>query len=164
MKKKLHGLQSASELYRLSFRRLSAKLLPTFADRACYLVSTTDSHGCILGFLERSCYYFFQVAPQLYSQGWVNPIPDLLLLRKSGSAGNRTRASEELWPLDHRGGLRSAVCQKMGVCCTPPKHILTSHSSVLPIQGVSASHTTAICITRATSLTTTLDGGCLLSP
>jgi hypothetical protein len=31
---------------------------------------------------------FYQVAPQLYSRGWVDPV-----LRKSGSAGNRTRAS-----------------------------------------------------------------------
>jgi hypothetical protein len=38
----------------------------------------------------------------------VNPVPDPLLLRKSGSAGNRTWdlwvISQELWPLDHRGG------------------------------------------------------------
>jgi len=44
----------------------------------------------------------------LTSQGWVNPVPDPLLLRKSGSAGNRTRdlciCSQKLWPLDHRGG------------------------------------------------------------
>jgi hypothetical protein len=63
----------------------------------------------ILGFLDRSRYFFFQVAPQLYSQGWVDPVPDPLLLRKSGSAGNRTRdlriCSQKLWPLDHRGRL-----------------------------------------------------------
>jgi hypothetical protein len=39
----------------------------------------------------------------------VDPVPDPLLLRKSDSAGNRTRdlwiCSQELWPLDHRGGL-----------------------------------------------------------
>jgi hypothetical protein len=38
----------------------------------------------------------------------VDPVPDPLLLRKSGSAGNRTRVlwicSQKLWPLDHRGG------------------------------------------------------------
>jgi hypothetical protein len=36
----------------------------------------------------------------------VDPVPDPLLLRKSGRAGNRTRdlwiCSQELWPLDHR--------------------------------------------------------------
>jgi hypothetical protein len=34
----------------------------------------------------------YQVAPQLYSRGWVDPVPDPLLLF-SGSAGNRTRSS-----------------------------------------------------------------------
>jgi hypothetical protein len=38
----------------------------------------------------------FQVAPQLYSRGCVDPVPDPLLLRKSGSAGNRTRTSESV--------------------------------------------------------------------
>jgi hypothetical protein len=40
----------------------------------------------------------------------VDPVPDPLLLRKSGSAGTRTRdlwvCSQELGPLDHRDGLR----------------------------------------------------------
>jgi hypothetical protein len=44
-----------------------------------------------LGFLDRSRYFFFQVAPHLSSRGWVDPVPDPLLLRKSDSAGNRTR-------------------------------------------------------------------------
>jgi hypothetical protein len=35
---------------------------------------------------------FYQVAPQLYSRGWVDPLPDPLLFF-SGSAWNRTRAS-----------------------------------------------------------------------
>jgi hypothetical protein len=35
---------------------------------------------------------FYQVAPQLYSRGWVDPVPDPLLFI-SGNAGNRTRAS-----------------------------------------------------------------------
>jgi hypothetical protein len=38
----------------------------------------------------------------------VDSIPDPMLLRKSGRAGNRTRdpwlSSQELWLLDHRGG------------------------------------------------------------
>jgi hypothetical protein len=38
-------LWSASELYRSSDRRLSAKLVPTFADRWCHVVSATDPHG-----------------------------------------------------------------------------------------------------------------------
>jgi hypothetical protein len=38
----------------------------------------------------------------------MEPVPNPLLLRNAGSAGNRTRdlwvCSQELWPLDHRGG------------------------------------------------------------
>jgi hypothetical protein len=52
---KLPGLsQSASKLYRTSDRRLSAKLVPTFADRVCHVVSVTDPYGHVLGFLYRS--------------------------------------------------------------------------------------------------------------
>jgi hypothetical protein len=66
--------------------------MPRFEDRGCHVVSVTDLYGRIFGFLGRSRYYF-QVAPQLYSRGWVDPAPDPLLLRKSGSAGNRARTS-----------------------------------------------------------------------
>jgi hypothetical protein len=45
---------SASELYRPSDRRLSAKLVPTIADRGCHVVSLTDPCGRILGSLDRS--------------------------------------------------------------------------------------------------------------
>jgi hypothetical protein len=61
--------KSERELYRPSGRRLSAKLVPTVVVRGCCVVSTTDPHSRILGFLDRSRYYFFQVAPQLYSRG-----------------------------------------------------------------------------------------------
>jgi hypothetical protein len=37
------------------------------ADRGCHVVSVTNPYGRILVFLDRSRYYFFQVAPQLYS-------------------------------------------------------------------------------------------------
>jgi hypothetical protein len=65
--------ESASELYRPRDRRLSAKLVPTLADRGCHVDSVTDPYGSILDFLDRSRYFFFQVAPQLYSRGWVDP-------------------------------------------------------------------------------------------
>jgi hypothetical protein len=42
--------ESASELYRPSDRRLSVKLVPTFADRGCHGVSLTDPYGRILDF------------------------------------------------------------------------------------------------------------------
>jgi hypothetical protein len=57
--------EPASELYRPSERRLSAKLVPTFADRWCHVVNVTDPYGRILDFLDRSRYVFLQVAPQL---------------------------------------------------------------------------------------------------
>jgi hypothetical protein len=50
-----------------SDRRLSARLVPNFADTGCHVVSVTDPYGCIRGFLDRSRYFFFKVAPQLYS-------------------------------------------------------------------------------------------------
>jgi hypothetical protein len=34
------------------------------------VVSFTIPFGCILGFLDRSRYFFFQVAPQLYEAEW----------------------------------------------------------------------------------------------
>ena len=52
----------------------------------------------------------------------MDPVPDPLLLRKSGSAGNRTRnlciCSQKLWPLDHRG----SPIQKQGIIYTIHKN------------------------------------------
>ena len=112
--KKLRGLSPASELYRQSGRRRSAKLVPTFADRG---VSRGQRNGSPRPFKylfsRPEPLLFIQVAPQLTSQGWVDPVPDPLLLRKSGSAGNRTRdhciCSQKLWPLDNRGGQQSQL-------------------------------------------------------
>jgi hypothetical protein len=53
----------------LSDRRLLAKLVSTFADKGCHVVSMTDPYGRILVFLDRSRHFFFQVAPQLYTRG-----------------------------------------------------------------------------------------------
>jgi hypothetical protein len=61
-----------------------------FCGSGCHMVSTTNSYGCILRFLDQSCYFLFQVTPQLHSWGWVDPVQDPLLLRKYGSARNRT--------------------------------------------------------------------------
>jgi hypothetical protein len=79
--------------------------VPIFVDRECCVVSTTDPYGRILGFIDRSLNFFFQVASQLYSRGWMGPVPDPLLLRKSGGAENRTR---DLWVCsqEHNGSLR----------------------------------------------------------
>jgi CBS-domain-containing membrane protein len=59
--------ESASELYKSRDHRLLAKLVPTFADRGRHVVSVTDPYSHILGFLDQSRYFFFQVAPRLYS-------------------------------------------------------------------------------------------------
>jgi hypothetical protein len=50
-KKKNLGPESASELHRPIDRRLSEKLVPTFADRGCHVVSVTDPYGLITIFL-----------------------------------------------------------------------------------------------------------------
>jgi hypothetical protein len=92
-RKQTTWLLSASELYRTSDRRLSVKLAPTFAKKGCRVASAMGPHGRILGFLDRSTYYFFKAAPQLYSRGWVDHVPVPLHLRKSNSAGNLTRTS-----------------------------------------------------------------------
>jgi hypothetical protein len=62
-------LESASKLYRHSGCRLSANLVPTFADRGCHVVVVTDSYGRILSFLDWSSHFFFQVALRWYSRG-----------------------------------------------------------------------------------------------
>jgi hypothetical protein len=49
--------ESASELYRPSDRRFSAKRLPNFADKGCHVVNVTDPSGRILDFLDRSRYF-----------------------------------------------------------------------------------------------------------
>jgi hypothetical protein len=69
LKKKTLFPESASKLYRPNDHGSSAKLVPTFADRGCHVVSMTDPYGRILGFLDWNHYFFFQVAPHLYSQG-----------------------------------------------------------------------------------------------
>jgi hypothetical protein len=46
--------ESARELYRPNDSRLSAKLVPTFADRGCHEVSEKNPYGSNLGFPDRS--------------------------------------------------------------------------------------------------------------
>jgi hypothetical protein len=67
--------ESASELYRPSDRRLLAKWLPTF----CGLRVPRGQRDGFLrpysGFSRQEPLLFYQVAPQLYSRSWVNPVP-----------------------------------------------------------------------------------------
>jgi hypothetical protein len=55
--KKTPRSESASELHRPGDRRLSAKRLPTFADKGCQVVSVTDLYGHILGFIDSISYF-----------------------------------------------------------------------------------------------------------
>jgi hypothetical protein len=66
-------------------------------DRGCHVVSATDPYGRILGFLDERRYFLYQVALHLYSEGWVDPVQDPLLLRKSCRA---VGPGIELGPLD----------------------------------------------------------------
>jgi hypothetical protein len=108
-KTKLRGLSPQANYADRATAACRGSQCQLFADRGCRVVSATDPHSRILGFQDRSQYCFFQVVSQLYSRGWVDPVPDPLFLSKSGSAGKRTRVlwicSQELLPLDHRGGL-----------------------------------------------------------
>jgi hypothetical protein len=60
---------------------LSGQSVPSFADRGCHVVNVTDPYIRIFGFLNLSRYFFFQVAPQLNSQGWVYPASAHIRLR-----------------------------------------------------------------------------------
>jgi hypothetical protein len=85
-------------------------LVSTFVDRG-----VSRGQGCgfttvvNLSFLDRSRYFSFKYLLIYPHKGWVDPVPDPPLHRKYGSAGNRARdlwvRSQEVWSLDHRGGL-----------------------------------------------------------
>jgi hypothetical protein len=84
-------------------------LVPTFLDRGVSHGQRGGSPTVInLSFLVRSRYFPLEYILIYPPKGWVNRIPNPLLLRKSDGAGNRTRdlwvSSQELWPVDHRGG------------------------------------------------------------
>jgi hypothetical protein len=46
---------------------------PLVGEVSANVVSVTDPYGRILGFLDRSRYFFFQVTPQLYSSRLSGP-------------------------------------------------------------------------------------------
>jgi hypothetical protein len=90
----LSEINQKIKLHGLSDRRLSAKWLPTFNFCGCK-VPRNQRDGSLRPysrFSRQEPLLFYQVAPQLYSRNWVDPVPDPLLFF-SGSAGNRTRAS-----------------------------------------------------------------------
>jgi hypothetical protein len=74
---------SVIKLYRLSDRRLLAKLVPTFADRECHVVSVTDPYGCNLG---------FRLEPPFF----LSSSSSIVLTRLSGPC-SRPTASQKIW-------------------------------------------------------------------
>jgi hypothetical protein len=99
--------KQTSELCRLSNRRWSANLVPTFTVKGVSWLGWRITTAVNLGFMDRSRYFFFQIPSQLSSLGWVHPVPDLQLFRKSDSAGIRTQI---FW-----------VCSQAGTLCTGPQ-------------------------------------------
>jgi hypothetical protein len=68
-KKKLHGLSPRANYTNRATAACRQSDCQLFADRGCHVVSVTDPYSPILGFLDRSRYFFYEVAPQLYSRG-----------------------------------------------------------------------------------------------
>jgi hypothetical protein len=79
-----------SELYRLSDRRLLAKLVPIFLDRG---VSRSQRGGPPTAVIS-DFYTGDAIFLSSTSEAELDPVPDPLLLRKCSSAGNRTQTSE----------------------------------------------------------------------
>jgi hypothetical protein len=76
-------------------------LVPTSADIGVSCGQRGSSLTVLnLSFPDRNSDLFFQVAPHLSSRGWVDPIPDPLLIRKSGiesrTSGTAARNSDHL--------------------------------------------------------------------
>jgi hypothetical protein len=57
-----------------SDRRLSAKLVPTLRIEGVAWSAQRIPTAVGLGFLDRSSYFSIQVAPQLSSRGWMDPV------------------------------------------------------------------------------------------
>jgi hypothetical protein len=106
IKKKKPWPLFASELYRPSGRRFSAKIVPTFAGRGSAQQIPTAVN---LGFLGWCRYLFHSSSSSVVLARLSGSRFRTLLLRKSGRAGNRTRdlwiCSQKLRSVDHRGGL-----------------------------------------------------------
>jgi hypothetical protein len=84
-------------------------LVPTFADRRVSRGQRGSPTVLKLSFLDWIRSISFQWLLIYLHKGWVDHVPDPLVLRKSASSGNRTRnfsvCNQEVWTLDHRGGI-----------------------------------------------------------
>jgi hypothetical protein len=81
---------------RPSDSRLSAKLVPTFADRGYRLISATDPHGRILGFLDLELLLFLSSTYSVVLTRVSGPRYRPTTLEKTGSAGDLWICSQEL--------------------------------------------------------------------
>jgi hypothetical protein len=72
------------QIYRPNETLLSAKLGPTFADRECHVVSVTYPYGSILGFLDRSRYFYL-------------PSSSSVVLERLGRPRSRPITSQNIW-------------------------------------------------------------------
>jgi hypothetical protein len=122
-KKETNCVASVREWTVPTERTPPGKLVSTFADRGYRVVSAKDLYGHILGFIDLSRYFFFQVAAHMHPRGWVDSVPD-----QCGSAGNLTLdlwiCSLELWPLDQRGRYTYLPLNGMRLVWNPLSHFL----------------------------------------
>jgi hypothetical protein len=112
---------STSELCRPRDRRLSAKLVPTSADRGCRVVSVTDPYGHILGFLDRTC--------------CVNPIDNTHYAPVTTTPTTRTEWNTRT--------LAQVCCvRKLNIhpCCFRPSNGLSIHQIISPFIGLTTHH------------------------
>jgi hypothetical protein len=95
-------------------------LVPTFGDRRMSRGQRGGNPTVVnFSFVDRSRYFFFQVAPHLWSWGWVDPVRDPPLLGKLVAAGivpGAFGSNQELWPLDHRSGPRRRSLVPLPLC------------------------------------------------
>jgi hypothetical protein len=72
----------------LSFKNTTFRRLCSVPETSCSQIEDSTMNDVENGKVK--------VSPQLYSRGWLEPVLDPLLFRKSGSAGNRTQTSESV--------------------------------------------------------------------
>jgi hypothetical protein len=86
-----------------------------------------------LGFLDRSRYFLFQVAPQLSSRGWVDPVPDPLLLRNVEAPGIEPKASGSVARNSDHWTIETVRIwtRRVGNCClvSPGRLLIPDHDS-----------------------------------
>jgi hypothetical protein len=125
----------------LTSSKCSQQMVEGDSDILIYLLTRVVS-SCKVSFmavnlslLDQGCYFFFQAAPHLSSRGWVDPVPDPPLLRKSGITGNWTRGfrfcSQELWPLDHRSLHISKQAYQIKNPLWPNRNKSVSHNKIV---------------------------------